>query len=63
MINPILNPKDYKVIKGYFKNNSNYGRTTKLIDKYGNLIIECMGVATKKELLHAYAYSNSFNNI
>ena len=40
--------------KAYFGNNPKFGRTTKLVDLNGNVLIECMGTCLKKDLIAAY---------
>lgn len=53
----INNMKKLTAEKSYFKNNPKFGRSTKLINKEnGIILIECLGILSKKELIKTYNY-------
>jgi len=58
----ITNSKNYRAEKGYFCNDKNRGRTTKLIERATGLVIhETLGACAKKDIIGSYNYIQSFN--
>jgi hypothetical protein len=53
-----MKTQDYRAEKSYFRNNSKFGRTTKLINKIsGKVVFEAMGICTITDLINSYNLS------
>lgn len=47
--------KETIIEKGYFRDHPRFGRTTKLVEKAtGRVLLEAMGVCTRKQLWNSY---------
>lgn len=59
-----MNANEYKIEKGYFRNNPNCGRITNLIKKNtGEKIYSAMGICTKKQLINSLIYGQLMNTV
>ena len=53
--------QDTVAVKGYFRNDARFGRTTILIDKrYGEKLFECMGIVSRKDAFGAFQRAKDF---
>lgn len=56
--------KDLRAVKGYFRGNARYGRTTKLVHvPTGTVLFEALDICTKKNLWAGYLNQIRLGNI